>query len=137
MKASYYSLTASQHERDYTKCFTVVNGSQEVFNVLGSGRLVTQGEIGCRRVYVHVDPNTIVWPDYVFADRYQTPSWQELETHLKEKKHLPGIPTAEEVACEGLDLAKVNAQLLEQIEILNLRVLELNRRLESLEQPSR
>lgn len=41
-------------------------------------------------------------------------------------KHLPGIPTTNQVLNEGVDLGKMTAKLLEKIEELTLYVIQLN-----------
>ena len=47
--------------------------------------------------------------------------------YIKENKHLPGVPSAEEVVNSGIDLAKMDALLLQKIEELNLYVLQLQK----------
>ncbi|MDR9399241.1 MAG: hypothetical protein RI562_09270 [Salibacter sp.] len=73
------------------------------------------------------------WPDYVFTPSYDLKSFDELRSFIEEKGHLPGIPTANEVKEEGIDLAKTNKALLEKVEELTLYTLELEKRLSELE----
>ncbi|PTS94694.1 hypothetical protein DBR11_22730 [Pedobacter sp. HMWF019] len=73
------------------------------------------------------------WPDYVFNEDYKLTSLQETEKHIKEKGHLPGIPSAAEVKSEGIDLGEMNKKLLQKIEELTLYILEQNKRIEKLE----
>lgn len=73
------------------------------------------------------------WPDYVFSQDYELISLQEIERHIQEKKHLPNIPSAEEVAKNGIEVGEMNKLLLEKVEELTLHILELNRRIEALE----
>ncbi|AFD06642.1 prefoldin domain-containing protein [Solitalea canadensis] len=67
------------------------------------------------------------WPDYVFTLSYNLPSLQETEQHIKEKGHLPGIPSAEEVKNNGVDLGEMNAKLLQKIEELTLHLIRLEK----------
>jgi hypothetical protein len=120
-------------ECNHTKCFTAVNGTQEVFNVLGSGRIVTQGEIGCKELQVALDPNSIVWPDYVFRNDYRLPALSEVKAFITTHNHLPGVPSAAEVSCEGVKLGEMNARLLEKVEQLFLYVIELEEQVKRLE----
>lgn len=69
------------------------------------------------------------WADYVFDDDYLLMSLSELEEYIKEHKHLPGVPSAATVAEEGIDLAEMNKILLEKIEELTLRVIELEKKI--------
>jgi hypothetical protein len=74
------------------------------------------------------------WPDYVFEKNYKLKTIPELEVFLKENKHLPNVPSAAEVTKEGIDVATMNAKLLEKIEELSLYIIEQNKRIEALEQ---
>ena len=67
------------------------------------------------------------WADYVFADDYDLMPLSDVETFVKENKHLPGVPSAEEVVETGIDLAKMDAKLLEKIEELTLYVIDLKK----------
>jgi hypothetical protein len=81
------------------------------------------------------------WPDFVFHPGYQLPSLQELENYIANNKHLPGIPTEEEVKKEGIDLGEMNKQLLQKVEELTLYMIQQqkineqqSKRIEQLEQ---
>lgn len=65
------------------------------------------------------------WADYVFEENYKLRNLDELEGYIKENKHLPNIPSSQEVSQNGIDLAAMNAKLLEKIEELHLYVLQL------------
>lgn len=60
------------------------------------------------------------WADFVFDENYALPSLEEVASHIKENKHLPGIPSASEVAEEGVNLGDMNVKLLQKIEELTL-----------------
>ncbi|TKC05242.1 hypothetical protein [Pedobacter frigoris] len=70
------------------------------------------------------------WPDYVFTPSYKVPTLQETEKHIKDKGHLPGIPSASEVKANGVDLGDMNAKLLQKIEELTLHLIEKNKQLQ-------
>lgn len=72
------------------------------------------------------------WPDYVFEPKYKLPSLQEVEAFIKANKHLPEVPSAKEVAANGLDLGENQAVLLKKIEELTLYVIEQNKKIEHL-----
>jgi len=72
------------------------------------------------------------WPDYVFTKDYTLPSLKETEKHIKEKGHLPGIPSTAEVKNNGIDLGDMNAKLLEKIEGLTLHLIQKDKLIESL-----
>jgi hypothetical protein len=89
-------------------------------------RMYVQGGIRTERIRVDV-ANLNGWADYVFEEGYQLMPTEELEAFIKEHKHLPGVPSAQEVVENGIDLADMNRILLEKIEELTLRVIELEK----------
>ena len=64
------------------------------------------------------------WADYVFADDYQLTPLTELAQYIKSNRHLPNVPSAEEVASNGIELGSMDAKLLEKIEELHLYILQ-------------
>lgn len=73
------------------------------------------------------------WPDYVFDSHYKIPVLSELEQFILANKHLPDVPTAQEVKQNGLSLGEMNAILLKKVEELTMYMIEQNKRLESQE----
>jgi hypothetical protein len=72
------------------------------------------------------------WPDYVFEKNYKLPPLLEVERYIREHKHLPGVPSAEEVQDQGLSVGEMNAVLLKKVEELTLYVIELKKEVEAL-----
>lgn len=73
------------------------------------------------------------WADYVFDAGYKLKTLDELETYIQVNKHLPNIPSSNEVAQYGIDLASINSKLLEKIEELHLYILKLKKGYDYLE----
>lgn len=96
----------------------------------GTHALAVEGTIGAREVKV----NTDVWPDFVFEEDYELQPLSEIETFIKENKHLPDIPSEAEVKENGISVGEMNAKLLQKIEELTLYILEQNKRIEKLEE---
>ena len=72
--------------------------------------------------------DTSNWADYVFADDYALPSLGEVEAHIKEKRHLPGIPSAAEVKeAGGVELGEMQVKLLAKVEELTLHMIALEK----------
>lgn len=69
--------------------------------------------------------NTADWADYVFADDYKLMPLDKVSAYVKEHKHLPGVPSAEEVHKSGIDVATMDAKLLEKVEELTLYMIQL------------
>jgi hypothetical protein len=99
--------------------------------------LTVSGTIRAKEIIVD-DAN---WPDYVFTDDYHLQPLDTVERHIQTHKHLPGIPSAQEIAKTGVSLGEMQTLLLAKIEELTLHQIELNKRLnaqdEKLEQQSR
>jgi len=92
----------------------------------GRYRLYVQGGIRAEKVKVDIASEN-QWADYVFDENYKLMPWQELEKFIQENRHLPGVPSAKEVVEEGVDLAEMNKILLEKVEELTLRVIQLEK----------
>jgi len=100
-----------------------------------SDKLSVNGNIRAKEIKVE----TANWPDYVFTKEYILPSLAETEKYIKEKGHLPGIPSAKEAEVNGIDLGEMNAKLLQKIEELTLHLInkgkeidKVNRKVEEL-----
>lgn len=52
---------------------------------------------------------------------------EELKRFVQTEKHLPGMPTKEEVEKQGCDLGSINAKILMKVEELTLHLIELNK----------
>lgn len=78
------------------------------------------------------------WADFVFEKDYQLPTLPSVKEHIKTYKTLPGIPSEKKVKKEGVNLADINAKLLQKIEELTLyiiaqdeRIVEIEKKLEN------
>jgi len=94
----------------------------------GTYKLAVNGNIRAKEIKVETG-----WADYVFKDDYLLPTLQEVEQHIKEKGHLINIPSAQEVAQNGIQLGEMNKLLLEKIEELTLYILQQEERIQALE----
>jgi hypothetical protein len=67
------------------------------------------------------------WADYVFEKNYKLNTIEDVSKYIGENKHLPGVPSAKELVEQGgVDLAKMDAKLMEKIEELTLYVIQLS-----------
>lgn len=88
--------------------------------------LAVNGGILTSEVYVkEVDE----WHDYVFADDYNLIPLDVLETYINDQKHLPDIPSENEVADKGYNMVDMDGILLKKIEELTLYAIDLQRQL--------
>ncbi|WP_422861149.1 fibronectin type III domain-containing protein [Flagellimonas sp. W118] len=84
-------------------------------------KMAIDGKLITEEVKVQLSGN---WPDYVFEEGYDLPTLEEIQKHIKEKGHLPNIPSAEEVKVNGFELGEMDKLLLEKIEELTLHTIE-------------
>lgn len=99
-------------------------------------RLYVETGILTEKVKVAVK-NTTNWADYVFEPTYERMSLTDLEAYVTTNKHLPNIPSAEEVVADGIDLGEMSSKLLEKIEELTLYIIEQDKRINSLQEEVR
>jgi hypothetical protein len=142
-----YCIMASV-TRDLTKAFTVGNnlgGSyKEPFVVYGNGQtqiglqkpqsphndamLSVDGKIASKSLYV-LKPTS--WADFVF-DQKQSENLSEVESYINANKHLPGVPSEQEIIENGYDINVMDAKLLEKIESLYLHIIKLEKEINTL-----
>lgn len=76
--------------------------------------------------------NTANWADHVFQPGYRLRPLSEVAGFIQQNKHLPGMPSANTMVRKGLDVAVMDAKLLEKIEELTLYVIELDKKVAKL-----
>jgi hypothetical protein len=101
-------------------------------NYNGTYKLYVESGILTEKVKVAVK-NSAAWSDFVFDKDYNLMSLAEVESFIDENKHLPSIPSANEVVVNGIDLGEMNAKLLQKIEELTLYIISQDKRLKKLE----
>ena len=76
---------------------------------------------------------TADWADYVFDEDYKLNSLHEVKSFVQKNKHLPNIPSAQEIEKSGYELQKMDAKLLEKIEELYLLTIQLDEEKQQIE----
>lgn len=74
------------------------------------------------------------WPDYVFDDKYALIPLEDVAKYVEAHKHLPGVPSAQEVNQSGVDLEEMNKLLLKKVEELTLYLIEMQQELNALKE---
>lgn len=88
-----------------------------------SEKLAVNGNIRAKEIKVEA----INWPDFVFEDGYKIRPLEDLELYIKVNKHLPDVPSANEVENGGVELGRLNNVLLKKIEELTLHVINIEK----------
>jgi len=73
------------------------------------------------------------WPDYVFEKNYNLMPLTELKKFVKEKRHLPEVPSSTEIRKTGIDTGEMSTLLIKKTEELTLYFIALDERLKKLE----
>ncbi len=93
--------------------------------------LSVNGKIACEEVLVQ---DATSWPDYVFDHNYDLMSLDEVENHIIENKHLPGIPPAAEVEENGFNISDMQKRVLEKVEELTLYTIQQGKMIKELQE---
>lgn len=94
-------------------------------------RLVVQDGIITEKVKVAVR-NQTDWADYVFEPNYSLMPLSEVEKFVKENKHLPNVPSADEMVKKGVEVGQTSKMFMEKIEELTLYMIEMKKEIEDL-----
>ena len=97
----------------------------------GTNQLAVQGTIATNKIIV-TQQNP--FPDFVFDPRYHLPSLDSLSGYIKNNHHLPDLPSAENVARNGLDLGSSQVVLVKKIEELTLYLIGQDAEIKKLKQ---
>jgi hypothetical protein len=92
------------------------------------GDIYLSGHLSCP------DPPCETSADYVFDTDYNLRPIEEVETFVKENKHLPNIPSAKEIEDDGLLVTDMFNKHLEKIEELTLYVIQLKKENQALKE---
>ena len=123
------------HHSTGTKSDLLVSGKVRIGNSISTPagyQLYVKDGILTEKVKIATH-GTTYWADYVFDEDYDLNEIEEVKAFVQENKHLPNVPSTEEVNANGINVAEMDATLLRQIEELWLHVIEMNEKLERVE----
>ena len=96
------------------------NGNVGIGTINPTEMLTVKGTIGAQEIKVSATAGA----DFVFEPGYELPELTALEKFVKTNKHLPDIPTAEQMVENGVNLGELNIKLLQKVEELTLYLIE-------------
>ena len=91
------------------------------------------GTLAANNITVKANGNTA---DFVFEENYNLQDLDQVEAYIKEHKHLPNIPSADEMEAQGVNLAEMNKLLLQKIEELTLYAIEKDKESKKMKEES-
>lgn len=101
------------------------NAGKEVLTIKDQTGIRVNGNVVAKEVEVTLNG----FPDYVFESDYDLMTLSEVDEFIQENGHLPNIPSAAEVASNGLGLGEFNKMLLEKVEELTLHLIAKEKQL--------
>jgi hypothetical protein len=100
------------------------NGNVGIGTINPDSKLTVKGVIHAEEVKVDL---SVPGPDYVFEADYSLTSLEDTKVYIEQNKHLPGIPSSDEMQQNGVNLLEMNMKLLEKVEELTLHLIEQQR----------
>jgi hypothetical protein len=113
----------------YSLCLQPVSGNVGIGTYDPTAKLAVNGTTKTKELIVTDQSSD--WPDYVFegtSDRSM--NLKKLEAYINAHKHLPGIPTENDISEYGQNLANIQKKLLKKIEELTLYVIKQNNKIQ-------
>jgi len=89
-------------------------------------KLSVNGNIYARKLTV----TQLNWSDYVFDPGYKLRPLKDVENYIQKNKHLLDMPSAKEVAANGLSVGDNQANLLKKVEELTLYIIQQDKQQE-------
>jgi hypothetical protein len=103
-------------------------------NAVGIGTLPRSNYLLDVAGYIRADQVVVnsTGADFVFENNYKLRSLKEVETYVKENKHLPDIATAKDMQENGVSVSEMQTKLLQKVEEITIYMIELKKENEEL-----
>ncbi|MGJ1436330.1 hypothetical protein [Sphingobacterium siyangense] len=92
-------------------------------------KLSVKGKIRAQEIKVE----TTNWPDYVFEPSYRLMPLSRIANFIQTNGHLPDVPSAKEVAQNGIEVGNIQSLLVKKIEELTLHLIDMDKKLTELQ----
>jgi hypothetical protein len=105
--------------------------SNPAITVPSGYKLAIDGKVICTELKVK---SSSYWPDYVFDPKYKLMPLDSVSDYISENKHLPEVPSAQEIEENGINTGEINTILLKKIEELTLYMIEQKKEMDLLKE---
>jgi hypothetical protein len=116
------TLPISFNTNGVSRIFVGTNGNVGIGSVNPDATLAVKGIVHANEVRVDL---SVPGPDYVFEPDYKLPTLESIKSYIQSNKHLPEVPSAEQMKADGVQVGEMNMILLKKVEELTLYVIEL------------
>jgi hypothetical protein len=120
------TTVTNNEQRDY--CFIKDQVAIGTSKVDEGFQLTVAGKISAREIKVTTDAGA----DFVFEKDYKLPTIEHVANYVQENKHLPDIPSANEMVKNGVSMGDMQVKLLQKVEEQTLYIIELNKQVQIL-----
>ena len=126
---SYINASTHLIANQGIKATILPNGNFGIGTTAPTALLDVAGSIKASDILLSVNS----WADYVFEKNYALRPLSEVEAYIKANKHLPDVPSEDEVKKNGISVLEMNVILLRKVEELTLYAIELKAKTDALE----
>ncbi|MCQ2335630.1 MAG: hypothetical protein MJ010_00390 [Paludibacteraceae bacterium] len=118
-------------EEDFTNPAFAIHNNQNVGigTIHPDERLTVNGTVHAKEVRIDLQGPLA---DYVFDEEYKLRPLSEVSGYVKENKHLPDVPSAQEVGEKGISVGEMQNTLLKKIEELTLYIIQQQKEIDNL-----
>lgn len=105
-------------------------GSQLTVNGTVESVAISTGSLDCSILKIS---KVADWADYVFDKDYKLMPLTSVGKYISQYRHLPDVPSLQDVSKNGIDIAKMQEVLLRKVEELTLYAIDQDKKLSQLE----
>jgi len=129
VKGNNYAIgPGNTTDGSFTPSFVITPGGYVGIGTTSPDKSLTvNGTIHAKEVLVDY---AIPFPDYVFDKHYTLRTLYDVDAFIKDKGHLPDIPSADDVEGKSINVADLQIRLLQKIEELTLYAVDQQKRLD-------
>ncbi|WP_228460421.1 hypothetical protein [Chryseobacterium gallinarum] len=125
-----------ENDNEFNASFGAINfitNKKVQLAIKPNGNALLNGKFEAKEIKVTSSPTA----DFVFDENYDLPRLEDIEKHIKEKKHLPEIASAKMMEKEGVNVGEFQIKLLQKIEELTLYSIEQNKQIKQLQEENK